>query len=290
MFLSIHRLVTSSSSLVPAFLPMAMATALVGCGFGAQPKSGTVACKPQGGACCPEGYVCVGRGLSTAGSPSAGTCWSRSELPPDAVVTTHDYTQTVLTDPACLVTDWLPPELVGIGMAPDDAGMPDPGGSSAVPIHVPSSGTSGSSTASCPLDPTVFPFYMSFSESAPWTSASNTTLPSSPSTTIMGLTPGYFSTARMRLSGGFLEAEKTLGASPPVGASAFFAYWSGVGSGTQYIRVLCSPGDAIACGKSGEVSCLGSWQTITITSSDSSLTCGFGRQSGTHRIDWIARK
>jgi alpha-tubulin suppressor-like RCC1 family protein len=105
---------------------LALATAVLGvaCGFAPQPKSGTVACRPQGAACCPEGYLCVGRGLPTAGGPSAGTCFREDDqLPPEAMVGTHDYTPRVLGDPACLVTDWLPPELIGIGTK-SDAGTP----------------------------------------------------------------------------------------------------------------------------------------------------------------------
>jgi alpha-tubulin suppressor-like RCC1 family protein len=63
--------------------------------------------------------------LSTAGGPSAGICWSQGELPPEAVAGTHNYTPTNPFEPGCLVTDWLPPELVGIGMA-SDAGVVDP--------------------------------------------------------------------------------------------------------------------------------------------------------------------
>jgi alpha-tubulin suppressor-like RCC1 family protein len=106
-------------------LSIAAAATMVSCGFAPQPKSGTVACKPSGGACCPSGYLCVGRGLNTAGGASAGTCWSQVDLPLDAGAATHDYTPTIAGDSACLVTDWLPPELVGIGMAPD-AGFVDP--------------------------------------------------------------------------------------------------------------------------------------------------------------------
>jgi alpha-tubulin suppressor-like RCC1 family protein len=114
---------TSPASLVRALFPMVLAA----CGFAPQPKSGTVSCKQQGAACCPAGYLCVGRGLSTAGGPSAGICWNQAEMPPEAVASAHDYTPAIASDPSCRVTDWLPPELVGVGVTPD-GGLPGPGG------------------------------------------------------------------------------------------------------------------------------------------------------------------
>jgi hypothetical protein len=106
-----------------------LGASVAACGFDPHPESGAVACKPEGAACCPEGYVCVGRGLSTVGGPAAGTCWSRGDLPPEALVGTHDYTPTILSDPACLVTDWLPsgPGTGGAG-GTFDAGALDAGG------------------------------------------------------------------------------------------------------------------------------------------------------------------
>ncbi len=120
----IHTLPGGTWSLVRGLLLMGTATTL-GCGFSPQPKSGTVVCQPRGAACCPEGYLCVGRGVATAGGPSAGTCWSEGDLPPEAVVGVHDYTPATPNDPACMVTDWLPPEMVGIGVYAD-ASIPDP--------------------------------------------------------------------------------------------------------------------------------------------------------------------
>jgi hypothetical protein len=87
---------------------IAFGASVATCGFDPHPKSGAVACKPEGAACCPEGYVCVGRGASTTGGSAAGTCWSRGDLPPEALVGMHDYTPTIPNDPGCLVTDWLP--------------------------------------------------------------------------------------------------------------------------------------------------------------------------------------
>lgn len=100
---------------------------MVACGFSPQPMSGTMVCNSQGAACCPDGYLCVGRGFPTAGGPSAGICWSQGDLPPEALVGTHDYTPTIANDPACQVTDWLPP-----GMAWPDAAVPPPSGGGGV--------------------------------------------------------------------------------------------------------------------------------------------------------------
>jgi len=160
---------------------IAISTLLLGCGFHPQPQSGTVICHPQGAACCPEGYLCVGRGLNTAGGPSAGICWSRRELPPEAVAGTHDYTPAVPNDPACLVTDWLPPELVGIGPTPDagtsnpdgpvavgedDAG-PDTGGTTAVTPVVPAAvGTLSAGNATTYQDVVVITHYLLLARSA----------------------------------------------------------------------------------------------------------------------------
>jgi hypothetical protein len=94
---------------------LVVATSAASCGFDAHPKSGTVACKPGGSGCCPEGYLCVGRGTSTGTGSSAGTCWNKKDLPPAALSATHDYTPTIPNDPACMVTDWLPPGADGGG-------------------------------------------------------------------------------------------------------------------------------------------------------------------------------
>src|SRR5512138_1232901 len=102
-----------------ACLCTAALASLAACGFSPQPQSGTVVCKAQGSACCPEGYVCVGRGLATPGGPADGTCWSKADLPVEAFTAVHDYTPAVPSDPACVVTDWLPPELVALGNLPD---------------------------------------------------------------------------------------------------------------------------------------------------------------------------
>ncbi len=107
---------------------LAISTAVAACGFNPQPKSGVVACNPSGGACCPDGYICVGRGESAASGPSLGTCWYKEDLPMTALASTHDYTPTVLYDPPCLVTDW--PFDVGVDGTPDSgaAGPSDTGG------------------------------------------------------------------------------------------------------------------------------------------------------------------
>ena len=120
---------------------MATVASTISCGFNPRPESGTVVCKSEGGACCPAGFLCIGRGLSTAGGPSAGVCFAQAELPPDAVAGAHDYTPAIAYDRPCLVTDWVPPELVGVGTTPDAAPVdtriptapsPDTGG--AIPI------------------------------------------------------------------------------------------------------------------------------------------------------------
>jgi len=77
-----------------------------------------VACNPGGSGCCPDGYLCVGRGASTPEGLTTGTCWNRKDLPAEALLATHDYTPAVASDPACLVTDWLPPVTAG----PPDGG------------------------------------------------------------------------------------------------------------------------------------------------------------------------
>ena len=103
--------------------PIVVAASIAACGFAAHPKSGAVACKPQGGACCPEGYVCVGRGTGTAGIVSPGTCWYKEDLPLPAMAAMHDYTPTIPNDPACLVTDWLPPGTGGDSGTLDDGAV-----------------------------------------------------------------------------------------------------------------------------------------------------------------------
>ena len=82
---------------------LAVLASVASCGFDAHPKSGMVACHPEGDRCCPAGYLCVGRSAS-----SPGTCWSKKELPPTALDGTHDDTPANAYDPACVVTDWLP--------------------------------------------------------------------------------------------------------------------------------------------------------------------------------------
>ena len=96
-------------SLVRACLLIAATTSAVSCGFDPQPRSGTLACNPGGSGCCPDGYLCAGRGASTPEGLTTGTCWNRKDLPAEAVANVHDHTPAVTTDPACLVTDWLPP-------------------------------------------------------------------------------------------------------------------------------------------------------------------------------------
>ena len=94
---------------IRAFLLVAVAAFVVSCGFNPHPKSGTVACNPGGANCCPEGYICVGRGASTATGSAYGTCWNKGDLPPAALAASYDYTPANPGDPACLVTAWLPP-------------------------------------------------------------------------------------------------------------------------------------------------------------------------------------
>jgi alpha-tubulin suppressor-like RCC1 family protein len=111
---------------IVSMIPLvAVAMSVAFCGFRPRPTSGMVACVPGGATCCPENYVCVGRGAITAEGTTdeTGTCWSKADLPPEALSATHDYTQNVLHDPACLVTDWLPP-----GMGWPDAGNLGVGG------------------------------------------------------------------------------------------------------------------------------------------------------------------
>jgi hypothetical protein len=114
-------------SIPRALWALAVVTSVATCGFDPHPKSGAVACKPEGAVCCPEGYICVGRGTSTDVEVSPGTCWYKDDLPLRALVLTHDYTPGIPTDPACLVTDWLPPAPGGEqldGGALDDGSAP----------------------------------------------------------------------------------------------------------------------------------------------------------------------
>jgi len=104
---------------------IAILASVATCGFDPHPESGAVACKPEGAVCCPEGYICVGRGTSVDGGVSPGTCWYKDDLPLAALVLTHDYTPGIPTDPACLVTDWLPP---APGSGQLDGGAPEVGG------------------------------------------------------------------------------------------------------------------------------------------------------------------
>jgi hypothetical protein len=111
-------------------VPFALAALAAGCGFSPHPKSGTVTCKPGGASCCPADYLCVGRSPTTPPGLPGGKCWSKSDLPPEALLATHDQTPTVTSDPVCLVTDWLPP-VVAPGMdagAVDTGSAPDGGG------------------------------------------------------------------------------------------------------------------------------------------------------------------
>jgi len=120
-------------SILRAPWPIAVAALVAACGFDPHPKSGAVACKPQGTACCPEGYICVGLGTSVDGGVSQGTCWYKEDLPLAALVLTHDYTSAIPNDPACLVTDWLPTSGTGgagglLDGGAVDAGQPSPTG------------------------------------------------------------------------------------------------------------------------------------------------------------------
>src|SRR5690606_37366505 len=120
-----------------------------------------------------------------------------------------------------------------------------------------------------------------------WEDTPGGSLASSPEPTVFSVAAGYFSLARWRLSGGYLEAEKERSGPTPIGAAAFSAYWGNLGEGTKHVRVRCNTGDVVKCGNSGDVACTGSWQTVTSTSSDTAMTCGFGRETGTHFIEWV---
>jgi outer membrane protein assembly factor BamB len=112
---------------------IAVAVSVSFCGFSPQPTSGTVACMPGGAGCCPQDYVCVGRVAATADglSDGSGTCWREQDLPVEALLALHDETPSVANDPACLVTDWLPPGLGGL-----DAGNLGTGGRRAVGVGI----------------------------------------------------------------------------------------------------------------------------------------------------------
>ncbi len=103
-------------------LLIAIAASVAACGFDARPKSGTVTCRPQGGACCPEGYICVGRTASVD-----GTCWHKDDIPLASLALTHDETPAIANAPACLVTDWLPSATGGASGTPDSGATPDLG-------------------------------------------------------------------------------------------------------------------------------------------------------------------
>jgi hypothetical protein len=103
-------------------LLIAIAASVAACGFDARPKSGTVACRPQGDACCPEGYICVGRTASVD-----GTCWHKDDIPLTSLALTHDYTPAIANAPTCLVTDWLPSATGGASGTPDSGATPDLG-------------------------------------------------------------------------------------------------------------------------------------------------------------------
>jgi hypothetical protein len=114
------------------------------CGFHPNPTSGTVVCGSERPSCCPEGYVCAGRGAALAeGStaPGLGTCWRIEDVPAG---NSHDYTPDVAYDPACLVTDWLPPGMVPFQIR--DAGVGG-GGAGGDPY---SSGTKSDASTSGP--------------------------------------------------------------------------------------------------------------------------------------------
>ena len=139
-------------SIVPL---VAVALFVAFCGFHPQPMSGAVVCTVGGSACCPAHYVCVGRGAITADglADATGTCWSQQDLPPEALSATHDYTPNVLSDPACLVTDWLPPDMgLPDGGDPGVGGRIISGGGGDVGGVGVDSGIPSGSTWSMPLD------------------------------------------------------------------------------------------------------------------------------------------
>jgi alpha-tubulin suppressor-like RCC1 family protein len=135
-----------------AFGPIALAATIAACGFDARPKSGAVACRPQGAACCPDGYICVGRGTSTDAGVSPGACWYKDDLPTAALVLAHDHTPALANDPGCLVTDWLPP-LPGTGGAGGtlDGGRPDAGEQDVAPVDTGGTGPRLDAGADAPL-------------------------------------------------------------------------------------------------------------------------------------------
>jgi hypothetical protein len=139
-------------SLLRAGWPIALAAAITACGFDARPKSGVVACQLQGPACCPEGYICVGRGTRTDGGVSPGTCWYKDDLPVTALALAHDHTPALANDPGCFVTDWLPP-LPGTGGAGGtlDGGAQDTGAQDVSPVETGGTGPRLDAAADAPL-------------------------------------------------------------------------------------------------------------------------------------------
>ena len=100
-------------SQVRAFLVLAVGASAAACGFEPSPKSGTVVCNPGGRDCCPDGYLCVGRGAPIPPGVSEGTCWNRKDLPAKAVANAHDYLPATTPHAVCTVTDWMPSQDAG---------------------------------------------------------------------------------------------------------------------------------------------------------------------------------
>jgi hypothetical protein len=112
-------------------------------------------------------------------------------------------------------------------------------------------------------------------------------LPSNPRSTTLGIATSNFN-AQARISGGFLEVAKTLVGPVPLGNFGVGVYWSNVGTGTKYVRFQCPSGDSFECTGGAATACNGGWQVLVSTSTDTNLSCGFGKKSGTSYIDFVA--
>jgi hypothetical protein len=64
--------------------------------------------------------------------------------------------------------------------------------------------------------------------------------------------------------------------------------WANVGTGTKYVRFQCPAGDSFECLGGNVVACDGGWQVISFTSPDTNVSCGFGKNSGTSYVDFLA--